>query len=89
MFNEKGYKTLSISGESTDAERDEAIRKIEAGEIEYIFSVDIFNEGIDIPSINQIIMLRKTESAIVFVQQLGRGLRKDPERPIQRLHAGP
>lgn len=80
MFNEKGYKTLSISGESTDAERDEAIRKIEAEEIEYIFSVDIFNEGIDIPSINQIIMLRKTESAIVFVQQLGRGLRKDPSK---------
>ena len=80
MFNEKGYKTPSISGESTDAERDEAIRKIEAGEIEYIFSVDIFNEGIDIPSINQIIMLRKTESAIVFVQQLGRGLRKDPSK---------
>lgn len=80
MFNERGYRTIAISGNSTDAERNKAIQQIEDGEIEYIFSVDIFNEGIDIPSINQIIMLRKTESAIVFVQQLGRGLRKDPSK---------
>lgn len=45
--------------------------------LDYIFTVDIFNEGIDIPEVNQVIMLRPTESAIVFVQQLGRGLRKD------------
>lgn len=44
--------------------------------LEYIFTCDIFNEGIDIPQINQIIMLRPTQSAILFVQQLGRGLRK-------------
>ena len=50
--------------------------RLESGELEYIFSVDIMNEGVDIPSLNQIIMLRRTDSAIVFVQQLGRGLRK-------------
>ena len=49
-------------------------------ELDYIFSVDIFNEGIDIPEINQVIMLRPTESPIVFIQQLGRGLRKTEDK---------
>lgn len=75
-FNELGYRTIALSGKDGDEDRNAAIAKLESGEIEYIFSVDIFNEGIDIPSVNQIIMLRRTESAIVFVQQLGRGLRK-------------
>lgn len=79
-FNDLGYRTAALSGANTDDERDEAIRKLEKGELEYLFSVDIFNEGIDIPSVNQIIMLRKTESAVVFVQQLGRGLRKTNEK---------
>ena len=77
QFNELGYRTIALSGENSDEERDCAIERLESGELEYIFSVDIFNEGIDIPSVNQIVMLRRTESAIVFVQQLGRGLRKD------------
>lgn len=77
MFNELGYRTCALSGANSDAERNDAIRRLESGELEYIFSVDILNEGVDIPSLNQIIMLRRTESAIVFVQQLGRGLRKD------------
>lgn len=77
QFNALGYRTAALSGDNTDEERDDAIRRLEVGELEYIFSVDIFNEGIDIPSVNQIIMLRRTESAIVFVQQLGRGLRKN------------
>ncbi len=76
MFNERGYRTIAISGETSESERDAAIARLERGELQYIFSVDILNEGVDIPSLNQIIMLRRTESAIVFVQQLGRGLRK-------------
>lgn len=80
LFNERGYSSVAISGQSSDADRDSAIASLERGQIQYIFSVDILNEGIDIPSLNQIIMLRKTESAIVFVQQLGRGLRKDPSK---------
>lgn len=75
-FNEYGYRTCALSGSDNDDKRNEAIDRLEKGELEYIFSVDIFNEGVDIPSLNQIIMLRRTESAIVFVQQLGRGLRK-------------
>ncbi len=75
-FNELGYRTCALSGQNSNTERDAAISRLESGELEYIFSVDIFNEGVDIPSLNQVIMLRRTESAIVFVQQLGRGLRK-------------
>ena len=76
MFNERGYKTVAISGQTTNEERNETIERLENGELEFVFSVDILNEGVDIPAVNQIIMLRRTESAVVFVQQLGRGLRK-------------
>lgn len=77
-FNLRGLKTISLSGENIEEERASAIVKLESdqSDLDYIFTVDIFNEGIDIPSVNQIIMLRPTQSAIVFVQQLGRGLRK-------------
>ncbi|MFN8155708.1 MAG: DUF3427 domain-containing protein [Bacteroidia bacterium] len=75
-FNMRGFKTISLSGASGEDERVNAIAELEEGQLDYIFTVDIFNEGIDIPSVNQIIMLRPTQSAIIFVQQLGRGLRK-------------
>ncbi len=75
-FNELGYRTVAISGEDSDEARNNAIARLEAGELQYIFSVDIMNEGIDIPSLNQIVMLRRTDSSIIFIQQLGRGLRK-------------
>jgi superfamily II DNA or RNA helicase len=79
-FKERGYKALSLSGANSVEERAEAISRLESDnendKLDYIFTVDIFNEGIDIPRVNQIIMLRPTQSAIVFVQQLGRGLRK-------------
>lgn len=75
-FNARGYRTRAISGETPEAKRDQAIADLEAERLQYLFSVDILNEGVDIPSLNQIIMLRPTQSAIVFVQQLGRGLRK-------------
>ena len=79
-FNERGFQTIALTGDSSEAERQRAIRLLESDnyseKLDYIFTVDIFNEGIDIPSVNQIIMLRPTQSAIIFVQQLGRGLRK-------------
>ena len=75
-FSKKGYKSIALSGKDREKYREEVIKKLENGKINYIFSVDIFNEGIDIPVINQIIMLRPTTSSIVFIQQLGRGLRK-------------
>ena len=79
-LNKKGYKTRALSGGNSEAERAEAIKDIESDDpdkkIDYIVTVDIFNEGIDIPRLNQVIMVRPTQSAIIFVQQLGRGLRK-------------
>lgn len=79
-FNERGYNTTHLTGDDPQDKRNEAIKRLEQDEeensLDYIFTVDIFNEGVDIPSINQVIMLRPTKSAIIFVQQLGRGLRK-------------
>ncbi len=80
LFNEKGFRTVALTGDSSEEERTKAIERLESDnlseKLDYIFTVDIFNEGIDIPKINQIIMIRPTESAIIFIQQLGRGLRK-------------
>jgi len=76
LFNQRNYKTISLVGSDSEDLRNEAINKLEEGYLDYIFTVDIFNEGIDIPKLNQVIMLRPTQSAIIFVQQLGRGLRK-------------
>lgn len=87
-FNEKGFSTIALSGADSNEARENAIGRLEQNyednKLDYIFTVDIFNEGVDIPAVNQIIMLRPTESAIIFVQQLGRGLRhyKDKEYVI-------
>lgn len=83
MFRDHGRSARALDGSSTEIEREQAIEWLEQdgygpNYLDYIFTVDIFNEGVDIPKVNQIIMLRPTKSAIVFVQQLGRGLRKAP-----------
>lgn len=77
-LNRDGFYTKYLLGENSDAERERVIQELESDEnpLQYIISVDIFNEGVDIPSVNQVVMLRPTQSAIIFVQQLGRGLRK-------------
>lgn len=79
-FNGRGYKTCALSGDDSTGLREEAIKKLTRDDkkdyLDYIFTVDIFNEGVDIPEINQVVMLRPTESSIIFIQQLGRGLRK-------------
>ena len=79
-FNEKGWRTLVLSGSDSEDARAAAIERLAGDEAEnaldYILSVEIFSEGVDVPEINQVIMLRPTESPIVFIQQLGRGLRK-------------
>ena len=86
-FNAKGYRTAALTGSDSQEVREATIQRLVSDvpsdpnqQLDYIFSVDIFNEGIDIPEVNQIIMLRPTESPIVFVQQLGRGLRKHKEK---------
>jgi len=75
-FQELGVVAVAVSGRSTDQERDQALADLEAGRIRVIFSVDLLNEGVDIPTVDTLLMLRPTESATLFLQQLGRGLRK-------------
>lgn len=80
FFNRHGVDTVSVhsrnSGSAYAAERKEAVRQLEIGDIRVIFCVDIFNEGVDIPSLDTVMFLRPTESFVIFLQQLGRGLRK-------------
>ena len=81
------YRTVALNGDAREDERQDAFERLamdeEAGTenkqpLDYIFSVEILNEGVDIVEVNQVIMLRPTQSPIVFIQQLGRGLRKAP-----------
>ena len=76
QFNARGLRTRALSGEHSQEERQRVVQDLENGDLDYILTVDIFNEGIDIPSVNQVVMLRNTQSSIIFIQQLGRGLRK-------------
>nr|WP_308462458.1 DEAD/DEAH box helicase family protein [Clostridium weizhouense] len=82
-FTEKGISAVAVySGENGEycANRNDALNKLTKGEIKVIFSVDMFNEGLDIPSIDMVMFLRPTQSPTVFLQQLGRGLRKYKEK---------
>ncbi|PIC99375.1 DUF3427 domain-containing protein [Sporosarcina sp. P29] len=81
-LNLRGYRTVALTGDDSYEERMRRVDQLEKGELDYILTVDIFNEGIDIPSINQVVMLRQTQSSIIFIQQLGRGLRKDRNKPF-------
>ena len=74
-FNEAHIPSLALTDECRKDERDTAQRRLGKGEIRFIFAVDLYNEGVDIPEINTVMFLRPTESLTVFLQQLGRGLR--------------
>ena len=78
-FCERGIPSAAVYGNANGTyseEREKAIEKLKSGEIRVIFSVDMFNEGVDITSVDMVMFLRPTESPIVFLQQLGRGLRR-------------
>lgn len=81
-FNKRGIPSSYLTGDHSDAERQRQIKLLESDtdRLNVIFTVDIFNEGIDIPSVNTVLMLRPTESPIIFTQQLGRGLRKAEQK---------
>ena len=74
-FNLHGVPSISLSAKSIDDIREDAKQELVDGKIKFIFVVDLYNEGVDIPQVNTILFLRPTESATVFLQQLGRGLR--------------
>ena len=79
-FTKRGHPSIVLTGDDSQEKRLEAIDRLtnddNPDKLEYIFTVDIFNEGVDIPEINQVLLVRPTESPIIFIQQLGRGLRK-------------
>jgi hypothetical protein len=75
-FNERGIPSASVDGSTPKDERDQALTRLLTGQINCLFSVDVFNEGVDLPAVDTILMLRPTESATIFLQQLGRGLRR-------------
>ncbi|RXY99853.1 DEAD/DEAH box helicase family protein [Fictibacillus sp. S7] len=74
-FNTQGYQTVSLNSQTVGVTRGEAIRQLDQGNIDIIFTVDLFNEGVDIPSVDTLLFVRPTESLTVFTQQVGRGLR--------------
>jgi superfamily II DNA or RNA helicase/HKD family nuclease len=76
VFQEAGIPALSVSGTTRPDERDRAIAALRRGEVNVLFAADLFNEGLDIPEVDTVLFLRPTQSATVFLQQLGRGLRR-------------
>jgi superfamily II DNA or RNA helicase/HKD family nuclease len=76
VFNDAGIRATAISGQTPDHERRDALRALADGQLRVLFSVDLFNEGVDVPTVDALLMLRPTDSATLFLQQLGRGLRK-------------
>lgn len=79
-FNARGIPSMFLTGHSPDEERKEAKARLVKGEVRFIFVVDIYNEGVDIPEVNTVLFLRPTESLTVFLQQLGRGLRLSEDK---------
>lgn len=79
-FNEHNIPAMFLTGQSPDEDRKTAKKRLVAGEVRFIFVVDIYNEGVDIPEVNTVLFLRPTESLTIFLQQLGRGLRLAEEK---------
>jgi len=75
-FTRHGIPSVAVWGDSPAAEREAALRDLAAGTVRVVFSVDLFNEGVDVPNVDTVLLLRPTDSPVLFLQQLGRGLRK-------------
>ncbi|GAA3061967.1 DEAD/DEAH box helicase [Streptomyces roseofulvus] len=82
FFRRAGLRAVALSGETPQEERRNALAALRAGEVQVIFSVDLFNEGLDIPDVDTLLLLRPTSSATVFLQQLGRGLRRTQNKAV-------
>ncbi|MFJ5843506.1 DUF3427 domain-containing protein [Streptomyces sp. NPDC092903] len=81
-FRRAGLNAVALSGESSPQERKSALDELRSGALQVIFSVDLFNEGLDIPDVDTLLLLRPTSSATVFLQQLGRGLRRTEDKAV-------
>ncbi len=80
VFNESGVRSVAIWGNSLEEDRRQALSDLKNGVIRVLFSVDLFNEGVDLPNVDTLLLLRPTESPTLFLQQLGRGLRKSYDK---------
>ncbi|MFF4246791.1 DUF3427 domain-containing protein [Streptomyces sp. NPDC001822] len=82
FFRRAGLNARALSGDTPPLERKAALDDLRAGALQVIFSVDLFNEGLDIPDVDTLLLLRPTSSATVFLQQLGRGLRRTDDKAV-------
>jgi hypothetical protein len=76
QFSQQGLASVAVWGETPWREREQALRDLNSGVIRVVFTVDLFNEGVDVPNVDTLLLLRPTDSGTLFLQQLGRGLRK-------------
>ncbi len=79
-FNKHGVPSVAVWGDSSQHDRDAALKNLAKGVVRVVFSVDLFNEGVDVPTVDTLLMLRPTESPTLFLQQLGRGLRRSKDK---------
>ncbi len=82
VFNQAGITSVAVSGATDSDERATALAKLRSKEINCVFAVDLFNEGLDVPEIDTILLLRPTQSSTIFLQQLGRGLRRAEDKAV-------
>lgn len=82
VFRDAGIPALAVSGETARGDRADALRALREREVNILFAADLFNEGLDIPSVDTVLFLRPTESSTVFLQQLGRGLRRTHDKAV-------
>jgi superfamily II DNA or RNA helicase/HKD family nuclease len=82
VFTERGIPSLAVSANTSREQRAAALNALRNREVNALFAVDLFNEGLDVPDVDTLLLLRPTQSATVFLQQLGRGLRRTPDKPV-------
>ncbi|WP_231974016.1 DEAD/DEAH box helicase family protein [Pseudonocardia sp. HH130630-07] len=82
VFTAAGIPSEAVTGQTAQEDRDSALRRLRDRELNCLFSVDVFNEGLDVPAVDTVLLLRPTQSATVFLQQLGRGLRRAPGKAV-------
>ncbi|MEX3099628.1 MULTISPECIES: DUF3427 domain-containing protein [unclassified Streptomyces] len=81
-FRRAGFQAVALDSDSRADVREQTLADLKEGRIQVVFSVDLFNEGLDVPDVDTLLLLRPTNSATVFLQQLGRGLRRTPNKPV-------
>lgn len=82
VFNDAGIPARTVTGSTPQHEREQALRALKDAQTNVLFTVDVFNEGLDVPDVDTLLMLRPTESATIFMQQLGRGLRRTRQKAV-------